>query len=719
MNHTWQSSNITPELKAAGLPSADATQWLAEVTPAFGGPIARDKLWFFGSARFFKFELAPAGAFYADGRPGFNDGNVHNATARLTWQPTPRNKVSVYGDRSWKGSSNGGTGPGRDWATATTLGPNSNYYFYQGKWTFPATNKLLFENGASFAVYNALTGAYQAGILQPRGTPAWYADAARLDLVTGRAWVAPASNSGAYYKQPNQMFTSAVSYVTGSHTFKTGIQWRWGYSQQQQENGNADLVQQYRNGVPDSVAVAAQPFVIKGVLDADVGVYLQDSWTIRRLTVNPGVRFEYFKSSIGATQSAAGRFVPARSVAAGTPVTPFSDIAPRFSAAYDLFGDAKTALKVSANKYMKTVGALFSLPYDPISSVPDIRNWFDCDLIPGTSTCSGRVLATNRDDIAQDNEIGPSNNSRFGLAPDRRADPNLKREYDWDYTVSVQHQLFPRVSVTAAWYYLRSYDVSVTKNAAISFADYTSFQTPNPLNNGELITVYNLNRVKQGVVDTVDTTSNINRRLYTGYELSAQARLPNGGVMLGGWSMERTRLITCDTSDPNQLRFCDQTGQTYQELGGVPTLPYRHEFKLATSYPLPWHLNAGLSFVSYPGVVTTTTTTAGSLSATTFGSLGVNWVVPPALFPGGRTQSVTVPLIAPGTQYPPRWNQLDVNVKRLFRLGHYGVEPAADIFNLLNSSVVLTQQQAFGSALGQPLTTLQGRFLKLGIRITF
>ena len=175
-------------------------------------------------------------------------------------------------------------------------------------------------------------------------------NAARLDLVTGRAWVAPASNSGLYSKQPSQLLTSAVSYVTGSHSFKTGVQYKWGFSQSQQENGNADLVQQYRSGVPDSVAVAAQPYVIKGVLDADLGVYVQDSWTLKRLTVTPGLRFEYFKASIGATQSGVGRFVPGRSVAAAEPVDPFTDFAPRFSAAYDLFGNAKTAIKVSANK---------------------------------------------------------------------------------------------------------------------------------------------------------------------------------------------------------------------------------------------------------------------------------------------------------------------------------------------------------------------------------
>ena len=90
MNHAWQSNNITPELKAKGLPTPDGTRWMFEATPAFGGRIIRDRLWFFGSARINRQLLAPAGAtYFATGEPGYNRTLNDNYSGRVTWQATP------------------------------------------------------------------------------------------------------------------------------------------------------------------------------------------------------------------------------------------------------------------------------------------------------------------------------------------------------------------------------------------------------------------------------------------------------------------------------------------------------------------------------------------------------------------------------------------------------------------------------------------------------
>ena len=100
-------------------------------------------------------------------------------------------------------------------------------------------------------------------------------------------------------------------------------------------------------------------------------------------------------------------------------------------------------------------------------------------------------------------------------------------------------------------------------------------------------------------------------------------------------------------------------------------------------------------------------------------ALTVTWAVPANLFPGGRTQAVTVALIPPGTSYLERWNQLDMNLKRSFRFGNVEMRPSVDVYNLLNSSVVLTELQAYGPTLGQPTSVLQGRFMKLGLMVRF
>jgi hypothetical protein len=735
MTQSWQSNNITPELKAIGLPTPDRTVHMIDAAPAVGGPLVSDHLWYFASYRILRVKLAPAGAHYFDtGEQGFNSTRTDSGTARITWQASRKSKMAVYLDRAWKGQSNvntGNSGPtgeygpgGIDWATSTTIWKPGIYYIGYAKLTTALSSKLLLESGFAINDYTSTTGTYTpASVEKAFGSPEWYANAPRLDFVRGTLTVAPAGGVTTFI-QPAYVLSSAASYVTGSHTFKAGFQWKSGYINQYGSPPNGGLIERFRSGAADAVDVSAAPSNTMSELNADLGIYAQDSWTLKRLTINPGVRFEYFSVGIGATTMGNGRFLPPRTVAEANPVPTYNNVVPRVSVAYDLFGNAKTALKFSANKYMATLGALAASPFNPIGLSADRRNWFDCNLVPGTSTCSSAVLPTNGDGIAQNNEIGPSTNNSFGVAAGLRADPNLTREYNWDYSLSVQHQLLPRLSVVAGWYHTDFSNLQVTHNVAVTNADYTAFQTPSPLNNGEMITVFNLNRNKVGIVDNVVTNSPIDFRRYNGFELSMQGRLPNGGTILAGWFADRILTNTCDGASapaggapasftPNQYRYCDQTGQTYQEYGQVPSLPFRKDWKIAAAYPLPWGLQTALSYVSLPGG------TAGAAPPSVPDYLANNWVVPANLFPGGRNTAVTVNLIPPGTAYLDRWNQIDISVKKTFTAGGLRLQPQIDVFNLLNASTTLTALQAFGPNLYFPTSILQGRFLKLGVMVKF
>ena len=151
--------------------------------------------------------------------------------------------------------------------------------------------------------------------------------------------------------------------------------------------------------------------------------------------------------------------------------------------------------------------------------------------------------------------------------------------------------------------------------------------------------------------------------------------------------------MSCASNDPNTFLYCDQ---------GLLGIPFRHDFKFAGSYPLPLGTQIGASLQSYAGL-----------------PLTVSWAVPTNLFPGGRTQAVTVPLVPPGSQYLDRWNQLDVSFRKVFKAGQARIDAALDVFNALNSNVVLSQNQNFGSTLGQPQAVLQGRLLRLSSQIKF
>ena len=713
----WQSNNLG-DLLSRGLSRPDATDYIYFANVAGGGPIKRNALWFYASYQDNANQNIVANSFYRDGTPGTFDQRLTNRSARLTWQVSPKNKISGLVDDNDKMIDHEGI-------SGYTAGEAENGRVPRRKrilaikWTSTVSNKLLFEAGALEHAYDA-ERKYQPGILKVRGTPEWYASAARNDITLG-TWTTSHRRPMLDTYNHHRFVTSSVTYVAGPHTFKAGGQWGFGELGQNYPTINADLNQRYRNGVPDSVQVFNTPTFNVNRLNADLGFYVQDAWHVTdRLTLSPGLRFEYLNAQMVAGSSPAGRFVPARDFPAISNLPNWFNLAPRFGVAYDLTGDAKTALKGTVNKYNRSFLVDLAGQYNPLNQVTDTRNWRDCDYIPGTSTCSGLALRTNGDDIAQDNEIGPSNNKLFGAAPNRHFDPDSKRPYDIEYTLGVEREVARGLSVGITWIRKDSYDLQQTINRAVNESDYTSFQVPNPLLNGEMLTIYNLNPNKQGQVDLLDTTADGSKAglHFNGFDVNFSARLPGGGNLFGGWAAAKLVHVNCQyvlftdidlyypwltiASDPNARRNCDQT-----QLD----IPYRHGFKLAGNYPLPLGLMVGMSAVSLPGSL------IGSAIADQ--SLSTNWNVPANLFPGGRTQTVNVRLDEPGSQWLERWNQLDLNLRRVFRVGRTQFEPGVDVYNVFNTNPVLTENQQFGSSLGTPMRVLQGRLMRLTTQIRF
>ena len=685
---SWQSPNIDDELRAKGVRAPNGVQHVQDFNGSIAGPIVKDRLWWFTSARQISVNEKVTNAFYPDGSPAIVDQYVRDILNRMTAQVTPRNKVSVYFERIWKFKGHE-LNPGYDVVTASDIRDpkHSLYYVAQSKYTSTITSKLLFEAGTSTNI-ERLSQRYQPGIEKVRFSPEWYAQAARQDTVLNTLKGAALSQSN---NLPNKFLVStALSYVTGSHNFKTGLQWQFG-SIGYQYDANADLLQIYRSGVPNSVNVYNTPTEATTFLNADRGIFAQDTWTRNRLTLSGGIRFEHFNSELEQVNLPASRFLPARSFGPVKNYPTWNDVAPRFSAVFDLLGDATTAIKFTANKYMASWAGGWAARYNPFTFASDTRSWTDL----------------NKDDIAQDNEIGPSNNLKFGVAQSRFPDPNLRREYNIEYGASVQRQLLPRVSVLAGYYRRNFKNLEKSINTLLTLNDYTPFTTTNPVD-GQPITVYNLNAAKRGQVNLVDSNSDVNKRYYDGYELSFNARLPKGANLFGGWSSDRIRNISCDTNDPNKLLYCDQTKLH---------IPFRQDFKMAGHYPLPWGFAASATLMSFAGNANQTDVWPFIFQTQ---SLAVNWPVPAALFPGGQTVAgLTLPLIPPGTKFLNRWQQLDVEGRRTFKIGRYQVTGQLDVYNTLNSNVVLTENQTFGSALGQPLTILQGRIFRAALQMKF
>jgi hypothetical protein len=727
-NGSWQANNVSQEMKDKGFAAGERVDHISDYNFAIGGPFKQDKLWYFTTVRRIATNELVANNFFKSGEQGMEDQWIYNMLFRTTWQMTQKNKLTAYYDRypKFKGHEMGAlTDPEtaaarRDWRHAI-------YYTGQVKYTSTVTSRLLLESGYSTNIEYLYIG-YQPGVQMERGSAGWYNTIGKVEAlapgtatnpVTGykyAAWDGRTTPANGIDPKKYVISTSAT-YVTGSHNLKAGFQWGFG-SYVLEYDINGDLVQRYRNGLPDVVRVYNTPQRSEEFLNGDVGLYVQDQWTKDRLTVNAGLRTEVFRAQISDQDVAAGRFVPARHWDK-TPCMPcWTDFAPRVGVAYDLFGNARTALKASFNKYMAGQTLGYAQRYNPLRIQSDDRTWRD----------------TNGDNIAQDNEIAAvGNNLAFGLPVlTVRPDPDgLSREYDLETNVSVQHELLRGLSVSGSWFRRSTHNETRRDNLLVTTADYIPVNILSPLD-GQVFTAYTLDRSKQGRYEAVDynsTDSDKRSRVYNGFELGMAGRV-HGAQFFGGWTFDQLVSVQCDAVDnPNNYiaavaylsNWCDQSA-----LG----MPFRHEFKLSGSYTLPYDVQVNAAFQSYAGP---TRGTFWSIASTTLynAASGFNAsncvapcvlgqpVVPNLLTAPNSAANLTVALQAPGTDYYGRQNQLDLGIRKLFRFGRYQYSGQVDIFNTFNNGYVKTETRTWGTSLGVPTSNLQPRTLRLAVQMRF
>ena len=369
----------------------------------------------------------------------------------------------------------------------------------------------------------------------------------------------------------------------------------------------------------------------------------------------------------------------------------------------------------------------FSNQFNPAATLTDTRTWTDRDLL-------GRDLATNGDDIAQDNEIPASSNPTYGKIQGRSLDPDFKRESNLQYSAGIQHELRPGMAVSFNWFRRTLHHTSSTVNRAINpTTDWSPITVINPID-GSAIPAYRINANKVGVKNDLFLTNadpELRKLSYHGFELGTSARLPRRNLLFAGWTFERTVDVDCTMStnisntlggqgnvagtlnDPNSLRFCDMSGKTYQELGVSPEVPFRHEFKLNASLPLWYGFEVSGTFQSYPGQLKANTPfpapDAPGLSwtitpgATTYPAdcafAGCSGVVLPSRAGVAGDPSIVLQLVPPARRYMPRWNQVDLALRRTFTFGNLHMQAQLEVFNAFNANTVLTEGTALSTRL--------------------
>ena len=210
---SWQGDNFTPELEAMGVTGVDKIKHFEEFNIEQGGPIIKNKLWFFGAFRQAYYDKPIANTFQTDGslpypqaaaactiskncEQGVSDEKMANPVARLTWQISERNKFAVYSDRALRLRGHA-MGSLTDPNTASVIWNTPNFSTGSAKWTSTLSSTLLLEVGTSFN-RERYDNLYQPGIYAERGTAAWYRNARKNDTSTSYLWNASSAQLGNY-----------------------------------------------------------------------------------------------------------------------------------------------------------------------------------------------------------------------------------------------------------------------------------------------------------------------------------------------------------------------------------------------------------------------------------------------------------------------------------------------------------------------------------------
>ena len=298
-NDSLAWNNLTDELRGRGLNSINTPLRVYDATLALGGPIKRDKLWFFTAHREWGNAHEMAGFYWnkTQGSPFYTfDPKVdppatrkqwfESHAARVTWQATQSNKVNFFADlqdacicRTGTTVVGSGVGLAPEGTLAFHFRPTG---FFQGSWSAPLTNRLLMD-GAFSATINRWPQFRSPGV-EPHHISIF-------EQSTGVRY-----NARETYDDPNvqdrygERFS--ISYVTGTHSLKFGAQDEQGFLKafRQAQDGNVSYT--FNNGRPVSLTQYATPYELQNRFKHDLGLYAQDQWAVDRLTLTMGIRFD-------------------------------------------------------------------------------------------------------------------------------------------------------------------------------------------------------------------------------------------------------------------------------------------------------------------------------------------------------------------------------------------------------------------------------------------
>jgi hypothetical protein len=751
-NEQFQSNNLTNELVARGATAPSTVKAVYDYGASLGGPLKKDKLWFFTAHRWWGTEVYPSGLYIngAQGQkapsglplyvPDLNQRAVSSEpyrvnTLKLAWQASSKDKVSVYSDSGYSCICAYAANSTAAWeSTGSWRTPGKR--LEQVTWTRPQSNKLLFEAG-----WTNLHLQYE----RPRNAGVGPNDIQITQLSTGFRYNSNGAatmpyNEGDPVPVGQNNARASVSYVTGSHSLKVGGFWLQGYNR---DNGSINVLPGFGpvafvvndatpQAVPVSLTLLDDPQVFRSDF-RNMGFYAQDQWRLNnRWTANLGIRRDMFDGWSPAQDEPATVYVQGFHINRIENTPTWRDLSPRLGVAYDVSADGKTAVKVSMGRAVASAGAALPLANNPATAIATTtsRTWNDAN--------NNFYPDCNPRDPNANGECGPSTNAAFGTpaittfyAPDVLT---ANRPYTWQASATLDHELLPNTRVSAGYFRTQLKGQYAVNNQAVTAAAFDPYCVTVPSSSllpggggNQICGLADITAAGRATVphNTSQTGSDFGteHQTFNGVDVSFTSRWGHGGIVQGGISMGRSVDDYCyansnfaitpassSAANPRNSDFCRVV---------VPMWAGNGQVKFSGSYPAPFGFELAAVYQNLPGPPKQALVTF--LNAQIAPSLGRN-LAACAAPTGACSASVNINVLPPNTYFEDRTQQVDLRVAKLVR-GPFGrIRLTFDVFNALNASAILIRNNTFGTAgsgWGRPTTIMTGRLMKVGAQFNW
>ena len=501
------------------------------------------------------------------------------------------------------------------------------------------------------------------------------------------------------------------------------------------------LTYRFNNGVPNQLTEFLSPLQYKSRVRYNA-LYMQDSFTHNRLTVQGALRYDHSWSFYPEQQIGPTKFLTQAIVfPESTGVLGYNDITPRVGVAYDMFGNGKTALKFNLGRYLEAAvndnGAYSRLAPTSRLATNATRTWTDANgNFSPDCNLSNPAAQDNR--VAGGDFCAALSAAAFGTPTNvLSVDPRVLqgrgvRPGDWQIGGTLQQQVLPRVSVEVGYVRRWLTNFYVTDNLAVTAADFTKFGVVAPsdprLPGGggyDIAGLYDVNPALFGVTNNLlnlasdyGTVSSV----YNGVELSVNARIRGGLQLQGGSSIGSQVINSCEA----RAKLPEQNATNSPITGGVaynPLNPYcnnapgiTNRMTALATYTIPKvDVQVSGTLASSPGIPLAANYTYSTAQATTFAGR-----------PLSGNALLTVNLVKPGDIWGDRLNEIDFRVGKNVRFGKSRGLVALDLYNLMNSNSAITNNQTFNPAVTTgsaawlaPTSVMTARIAKVTVQFDF